>query len=265
MPAMGFGTWNRRGDEAHRVTLWALEFGYRMIDTAEGYRNETEVGRAVAERKIPRDEIFLTTKVAPENLGPGEVRPHLEASLERLGVAEVDLLLLHYPSVDDEYAMEDYVGQLAEVHDAGLARRIGVSNFTIRHIERARALLGRRPLATNQVEIHVLMQNRPIVEHCRALDIHLTAYSPLARGAVAAEVVLSRIAEVHDATPGQVALAFLMMEGYAVIPSSGDRGRIEENFAAQDLQLDADEMASLRGLDRGLRLVNGPWCPRWDV
>jgi 2,5-diketo-D-gluconate reductase B len=265
MPQIGFGTWNRVGDEAQRTTLWALEAGYRLIDTAEGYGNETEVGRAIAGGDIPREDIFLTTKVAPENLGPGQIRPHVEASLDRLGVEHVDLLLLHYPSIGDEYEMEDYVGQLAEVHDARLTTHIGVSNFTKRHIDRAQELLGDRPITTNQVEIHIFMQNRPIVEHCRAKGIPLTAYSPLARGAVADELLISRIAEVHDATPSQVALAFLLAEGHAVIPSSGDRGRIQENFAAQELELDEDEMEALRGLDRGMRLVDGPWCPEWDT
>ena len=264
MPRMGFGTWKREGDEAQRTILWALEAGYRLIDTAEGYGNETEVGRALAASGVPRGEIFLTTKVSPENLGRGQVRPHVEASLDRLGVDHVDLLLVHWPAIDDRFELADYLGQVAEVQDAGLTRHIGVSNFTKRHIDRALEVLGDRPITTNQVEIHVFMQNRPIVEHCRARGIPLTAYAPLARGAVSDEVVLSRIAEVHDGTPGQVALAFLLAEGYAVIPSSSDRGRIEDNFAAQDLRLDEDEVTALRGLDRDMRLVDGTWCPKWD-
>lgn len=264
MPRVGFGTWRREGDEAQRTTLWALEVGYRLIDTAEAYGNEVEVGRAIAGSGVPRDEIFLTTKVSPQHFGPGEVRPHVEASLDRLGVDGVDLLLLHWPAIDDAFPMQDYVGQLAEVHDAGLSRRIGVSNFTRRHIDEALEILGDLPIATNQVEVHVFMQNRPIVEHCRARGIPLTAYAPLARGAVADDLMLSRIAEVHDATPGQVALAFLLAEGHVVIPSSSDRGRIAENFAAQEIELDADEMQALRDLDRGMRLVDGAWAPQWD-
>jgi 2,5-diketo-D-gluconate reductase B len=265
MPRIGFGTWERRGDDARRTTLWALEAGYRMIDTAEAYRNEAEVGRAIAESGIPRDEIFLVTKVARANLGPGQVRPHAEASLERLGVDRVDLLLVHWPSEAERFAMEDYLPQFLEVQDAGLARRIGVSNFTIADIERAQGILGDRPIFTNQVEIHVFLQNRPIVEHCQARGIALTAYCPLARGRIAGEILLSRIAEVHDATPAQVALAFLLAEGHAVIPTSSDRGRIEENLAAGEVELDAEEMAAIRRLDRGLRLVNDAGSPHWDV
>ncbi len=265
MPQIGFGTWKRNGDEAQRTVLWALEAGYRHVDTAEGYGNETEVGRAINGCDLPRDDIFLTTKVSPEHLGPGEIRPHVVASLDRLGVDRVDLLLIHWPSIGDEYEMEDYLGQLAEVNDEGLATHIGVSNFTKRHIDRALEILGERPIATNQVEIHAFMQNRPIVEHCQAKGIPLTAYSPLARGEVADDATLQQIAEAHGATPGQVALAFLMAEGHAVIPTSSKRERIAENLAASDLTLSADDMQTIRGLDRGERLVDGAWAPEWDA
>ncbi len=173
-------------------------------------------------------------------------------------------MLLHYPSINDEYEIEDYMAQFAAVYDAGLARNIGVSNFTKRYVDRAVELLGDRPVATNQVEIHPFMQNRPIVDHCRAKGIALTSYSPLARGAVAEDPVLREIAEAHGATPAQIALAFLMAEGFIVIPSAGSRARIAENFAAQDIALTLPEIDRIRGLDRGMRLVDGPWCPKWD-
>lgn len=265
MPQMGFGTWKRDGDAAQATTLWALEAGYRLIDTAEAYGNEVQVGRAIVGSTIPRDEIFLTTKIAPAHLGPGQVRPHAEASLERLGVDAVDLLLVHWPSIGDADDIEEYLGQMAEVRDAGLAHRIGVSNFTKRHIDQAVAILGTDAITTNQVEIHLLMQNRPIVEHCQAQGIPLTAYSPLARGAVADDPEAIRIAETHGATPGQVALAFLMAEGHAVIPTSSKRERIEENLAATRLNLSEAEMQTLRACDRGMRVVDEDWTPEWDV
>ena len=264
MPQIGFGTWNRTGNAAYQSVLWALETGYRHVDTAESYGNEAEVGRAIADSGVPRGEVFLTTKVAPESFGPGQVRPHVEASLEKLRTDKVDLLLLHYPSIGDEYAIEDYMAQFADIHDGGLARHVGVSNFTKRYIDRAKELLGERAIATNQVEIHVFMQNRPIVDYCRAKGIPLTAYSPLARGAVSESEVLKRIASAHEATPGQVALAFLLYQGVAIVPSSGNRDRIAENFAAQDLDLSDEEIRQIRELDEGRRLVNGPWCPAWD-
>ena len=175
IPQMGFGTWNRRGDEAYRSVTWALEAGYRHLDTAEGYHNEAFVGKAIAESGVPRSEIFLTTKVAPENFGPGQIMLHVNASLEKLRTDQIDLLLLHWPSIKDRYQIEDYMAQFAEVYDKRLTKHIGVSNFTKQYINRALELLGNRPIMTNQVEIHVFMQNRPIVDYCRARGIPLTA------------------------------------------------------------------------------------------
>ena len=264
IPQIGYGTWQREGVDCFRGVLDALNVGYRHIDTAEGYGNEEFVGTALEESGVPREDVWVTTKVAPESFGPGQIRPHVEASLEKLRLDQVDLLLLHYPSINDEYAIEDYMAQFAAVYDAGLARHIGVSNFTVRYVDRALALLGDRPILTNQVELHPFLANRTIVDHCRAKGIGLTAYSPLARGRVADDPVLGEIAGAHGATPSQVALAWLMAEGYVVIPSSGNRQRIAENFAAQELALTETELDRVRGLDRGLRLVDGPWCPKWD-
>jgi len=264
IPQMGYGTWQRDGVACFRGVSWALDVGYRHIDTAEGYNNEEFVGTALAESGVPRDQIWVTTKVAPESFGPGQIRPHVEASLEKLRLDAVDLLLLHYPSVGDEYWIEDYMAQFAAVYDAGLARCIGVSNFTKPYIDRALELLGDREIFTNQVELHPFLANRPIVDHCRAKGITLTAYSPLARGRVMDDPVLQGIAETHAATPAQVALAWLMSEGFVVIPSAGSRARIAENFAAQELALTDAELDRIRGLDRGMRLVDGPWCPKWD-
>lgn len=264
IPQMGFGTWQREGVACFRGVMDALDIGYRHIDTAEGYENEEFVGTALAESGVPRNEIWVTTKVAPESFGPGQVRPHVEASLEKLRLEKVDLLLLHYPSIGDEYDIEDYMAQFVEVWDAGLTRHLGVSNFTVPYIDRALELLGDRPIFTNQVELHPYLANHTIVDHCRAKGIPLTAYSPLARGRVAEDPVLAEIAETHGATPAQVALAWLMAEGYVVIPSAGSRERIAENFAAQELALTETELKRVAGLDKGMRLVDGPWCPKWD-
>lgn len=264
IPQIGYGTWNRDGDAAYEGVINALEVGYRHIDGAEGYGNEEFVGKAIAESGVARGDIFLTTKVAPESFAPGQIMGHVEASLEKLRTDQVDLLLLHYPSIDDEYDIKDYMAQFAAVFDKGLTKRIGVSNFTIRYIDLALELLGDRKISTNQVEIHPLMQNYPIVEHCAAKSIPMTAYSPLARGAVADVAVLKNIAQSHGVTPQQVSLAFLMHEGYVVIPSAGARERIASNFEAKDIVLTEEEMAKIRGCDQNMRLVNGSWCPAFD-
>jgi 2,5-diketo-D-gluconate reductase B len=265
LPQIGFGTWNRNGDEAYKTTLWALEAGYRHIDTAEGYHNEEDVGRGIAASGVPRADIFLTTKVAPEHLGPGQVMPHVEASLKKLRTEMVDLLLVHWPSVNDTYDITDYMAQFAAVQDAGLARHIGVSNFTKKHLDAAVTILGDRPIATNQVEIHVLLQNRIIVDHTHAKGISTTAYSPLARGSVSNMPKLQDIGARHGVNAEQVALAFLMAEGHVVIPSSSKKERIISNLAAKDVALTADEIALIRTLDEGRRFIKGSWSPVWDT
>lgn len=265
IPQMGYGTWNRPGDEAYNGVIWALEAGCRHIDTAQGYDNEQEVARGIKASGVSRDDIFITTKVKPENFGPGKVVPSVRESLEKLGTHQVDLLLLHWPSPHDEYSLEDYVGQFAEAFDAGLAKRIGVSNFTKALIDRAIVVLGDRQITTNQVECHVYMQNRPIIDHCEKLGIPVTAYSPLARGAVVGDLVLEEIGTTHGASGEQIALAFLMAKGLIVIPSSGKKERIISNFGARKIKLTPAEVSRLEGLEKGMRLVNGDWCPAWDV
>lgn len=265
IPQIGYGTWNRDGDEAYNGVMAALDIGYRHIDTAEGYNNEEFVGKAIADSPVARDDIFLTTKVAPESFAPGQIRGHVEASLKKLRTDQVDMLLLHYPSINDEYDIEDYMAQLAAVYDAGLTKSIGVSNFTIRHLSRAIELLGDRPIATNQCEIHVYLQNHPIVDFAKSKSIPMTAFSPLARGAVVDDGVLKAIGSRHNASASQIALAFLMAEGHIVIPSSGNAKRNAENFAAKDIALTAEDVAQIRGLEKNMRLVDGPWCPKWDV
>ncbi len=264
IPQIGYGSWNRPGDECYNGVRMALDAGYRHIDTAEGYNNEEFVGKAIAESGIDRDNIFITTKVAPEHLGPGQVMPHVTASLAKLRLDAVDLLLVHWPSIKDVYDINDYMSQFAEVFDKGLARHIGVSNFTKKHLDAAITILGDRPITTNQVEIHPLFQNRVIVDYTHKKGISTTAYSPLARGAVNHNATLLAIATQHSASAGQIALAFLMSQGHIVIPSSGSKARIAENLAAQDITLTEFEISEIRGLDGDHRLVNGNWCPVWD-
>jgi len=265
IPQIGYGTWNRPDQECYDGVVTALEIGYRHIDTAEGYNNEEFVGKAISDSGVPRDDIWLTTKVAPESYAPGNILPTVQRSLEKLRTDQVDLLLLHWPSIKDEYDINDYMAQFAEVYDQGLTKHIGVSNFTKHYLDLALNLLGDRKLITNQCEIHVFMQNRPIVEYSASKGIPMTAYSPLARGAVSDSAELAAIAAEKGATVGQIALAFLMHEGHVVIPSSGNPGRNAENFAAKYVVLSDADMTRLRAMDEGRRLVNGDWTPEWDV
>jgi len=265
LPQLGYGTWRRYGAEAVRCVTHALATGYRHIDTAAAYENEAEVGRAIRESGMPREEIFLTTKVWHDNLGKGRVLASAEASLQRLGLDYLDLLLIHWPSPGDAVPVEQYVTELAEVQARGYARNIGVSNFTRRHLDQAVAALGPGRIATNQVELNVTFANSPIAAHCDALGIPVTAYLPLARGAEIFEnETLLAVARSHGATVAQVALAFLLSEGRVAIPASSNFARIDENFAAKDLALGHDEMAALRDLGKGPRRVDFTWAPDWN-
>ncbi|SLN22293.1 aldo/keto reductase [Roseisalinus antarcticus] len=264
IPQIGYGTWKRTGDDCVACVATALELGYRHIDTAEGYGNEVEVGRGIALSGVPRGEIWVTTKVAPENLAPGAVRPHVEASLERLGLDRVDLLLVHWPAIGDRYEMSEYMRQFMAVRAAGLTRFIGVSNFTIRHVDLAMQILGEAPLV-NQVELHPYLTNTPIVDHCRTKGLTLTAYSPLARGEVSDDPVLNGIGTEIGASGGQVALAWLMAKGYVVIPTSSKRANIAENLGAADITLTPEQIAAIDGLNRNERLVSGSFSPDWDT
>jgi len=265
IPQLGYGTWNRLDDECYNSVRTALDIGYRHIDGAQGYNNEEIVGRAIADSGVARGDIWMTTKVAPENYAPGNILGTVKESLEKLQMDQVDLLLLHWPSPHDTFDIQDYMVQFAEVYDLGLTKNIGVSNFTKHYLDTALGILGDRKLITNQCEIHVFMQNRPIVDYCAALGIPMTAYSPLARGAVTGSPELAAIAAENGATVGQIALAFLMKEGHIVIPSSGNPTRNAENFASKDIVLSDIDMTRLRAMDEGRRLVNGDWTPEWDV
>ena len=264
IPQIGYGTWLREGQDCVDCVLAALDAGYRHIDTAQMYDNEEFVGQAIAASALPRADIFVTTKIWPTDFAPGRVRPAVERSLDKLGLDQVDLLLMHWPSIGDEYPITDYAAQFAEAQDAGLARHIGVSNFTRAHLDRAIDALGPGRIATNQCEIHVLFQNRIIADHSRSRGVPMTAYCPMARGRLVDHPVLQDIAAAHGATASQIGLSFLMAEGHVVIPTSSNAKRIAENFAALGVKLSGPEIARIRLADERRRLVDGGIAPVWD-
>ena len=272
IPIMGFGLYALSPETALPAVTAALECGYRHFDTAQSYGNEDACGIAIERSGLPRSEIFVTTKVTPRNYPAGRMLGSVKASLDRLRCSCVDMLLIHYPSPWNEVPIEVYLGQLLEVQQAGLARLIGISNFTIAQTDRAVELLGKGNVATNQVEIHVFMQNRPIVDHCRRLGIPTTAYCALARGTVfgapeaglGPHATLLDIARAHAATVGQVALAFLLHEGHVVLSTTTETKQISENFGARDVHLTPADMERLRMLDLKKRVVEWPYFPVFD-
>lgn len=264
MPMMGLGTFRLKGEPLLATLNTGLELGYRHIDTAQIYGNEAEVGEILASTSVPRNEIYLTTKVWTSEFGQGKVIPSLKVSLEKLRTDYLDLALIHWPSPQDEVPMAVYLEQLAEAKAQGLTREIGVSNFTVAQLKEAIAILGPGAIAHQQVEVHPLLQNRKVVEFCQEQGIALTAYMPLAYGKVLAEPLLVEIGKRHGVSAAQVSLAWLLAQGMTVIPSSTKRENQAANLAALKLQLSPDEMAQIATLERGERCANPDFAPAWD-
>jgi 2,5-diketo-D-gluconate reductase B len=264
IPKLGLGTFGRAGDAGMAAILRALDVGYRHIDTAQSYGSEASVGEAVRRSRIPRPEIFITTKVADTKLDTSQFMDSVERSLETIGLGPVDLLLIHWPSKGDAVPFEDYMLALAEAQSRGHTRTIGVSNFPIALLERTERLLGPGAIVTDQVEIHPYMQAPKLTAHARSKGLTLTAYQPLCRGAVASDPVLQRIGEKHGVTASTISLAFLMQVGHVVIPASGSEANLRANWQARDITLDADDMQAIHALHRGDRRINPDKSPAWD-
>ncbi|EJN10001.1 2,5-didehydrogluconate reductase DkgB [Herbaspirillum sp. YR522] len=264
IPPFGLGTFRLKDQQVIDSVTAGLALGYRHIDTAQIYGNEAEVGQAVAAAGVAREQLFITTKIWTENLARERLVDSLKESLHKLRVDQVDLTLIHWPSPDDALPVADYMAALAEAKQQGLTRLIGVSNFTIAHLQAAIATVGAHEIATNQVEIHPFLQNRKVVEFARAHDIHLTAYMPLAYGKVMQDATLAEIAARHGVSAAQVALAWSLQQGFAVIPSSTRRANLESNLQATGIKLSDAEMKAIAALDRGERLANPDFAPTWD-
>jgi len=265
IPRFGLGTFRLKGQVVIDSVRTGLELGYRAVDTAQIYGNEAEVGQAIAESGIARDQLFLTTKIWTANFSRDKLGASLRESLAKLRTDHVDLTLIHWPSPGDAVPLPEFMAALAEVQDEGLTRLIGVSNFTIALLTQAIAAVGAERIATNQVELHPYLQNRKLVDFARSQGVHITSYMTLAYGQVLADPVLGKIAEAHRVGPAQVALAWAMQLGYAVIPSSTKRANLQSNLDAQTLVLSDAEMAQIAALDRGQRLTSpGGLAPAWD-
>lgn len=265
VPAFGLGTFRLKEQAVIDSVRNALDVGYRAIDTAQIYGNEAEVGQAIAESGVPRDDIYLTTKIWISEFKRDALLASLHGSLEKLRTDRVDLTLIHWPSPDDAVPMEEYLPALAEAKAQGLTRGIGISNFTIAQTRRAIGILGASEIATNQVEIHPYLQNRLLVPFLQQQGIHVTAYMSLAYGEVIKDPVIQAIAGRHQATPAQVALAWALQQGFAVIPSSTRRENLASNLEAASLRLTDEDLAQIAVLDRGHRLANPDGiAPAWD-
>ncbi|MCE4370450.1 2,5-didehydrogluconate reductase DkgB [Xanthomonas hortorum] len=265
VPAFGLGTFRLKDQIVIDSVRNALELGYRAVDTAQIYDNEEQVGQAIAASNVPRDQLYLTTKIWVDKFGRDALLPSLQESLRKLGTEHVDLTLIHWSSPKDQVPMREYLEALAQAKQQGLTRAIGVSNFTIALIKQAIEILGADAIATNQIEVHPYLQNRTLIAFLREQGIHVTSYMTLAVGEVLKDPVIQAIAARHDATPAQVALAWALQQGYSVIPSSTKRENLASNLKAQSLQLSEQDMREIAALDRGQRLANPKAiAPDWD-
>jgi len=264
IPQLGLGTFRLQGQQASDSVRMGLELGYRHIDTAQIYGNEAEVGEALQASGVAREEVFVTTKIWTEHLAGDKLVPSLKESLRKLRLDRLDLTLIHWPSPKEAVPVAESMQALLEARRQGLTAAIGVSNFTNALLGEAIQAVGADNIATNQVELHPFLQNRTVAAFAREHGIHVTAYMPLAYGKALLDPVIQAIATRAKATPAQVTLAWLMAKGYAVIPSSTRRENLASNLGALGVQLAADDIAAIDGLERGERLVSPDFGPVWD-
>jgi 2,5-diketo-D-gluconate reductase B len=262
MPMLGLGTYQMEEyDECFESVRTALQMGYRHVDTAEGYENEEAVGDAIARTDVDREDLFVATKVSPDNLDYDHVLTSAEESLERLGLDYVDLLYVHWPTgeYDPTYTLEAF----AELRQEGLIEEIGVSNFTVELLEEA-VEVSEEPIFANQVEMHPLLPQTELQQFCAQddVDVELVAYAPIARGEVTDVDELQEIADEHDATPFQVSLAWCREKGVTAIQKATNWDHLRENWLSLDVELDEEDVERIDAIDQRERLVDpdaGPW------
>ena len=262
IPSIGLGTWELRGRTCARIVEQAVKLGYRHFDTAQIYENEREVGEGVRASGVKRDELFVTTKVWTTHFAPNELERSTKESLVKLRMPYVDLLLLHWPN--PHVPLPETLGALARVKQAGLARHIGVSNFTVALIEEAVAA-SPEPLACDQVEYHPYLDQTKVREACARHQMALVAYSPVAKGRVKNDRTLARIAERYGKSAAQVCLRWLVQQDVCAIPRTSRIERLSENIDIFDFALEDDEMAAIAALasSKG-RFTDYGFAPKWD-
>ena len=254
MPILGLGTWTLRGKRAYQAVTWALEIGYKLIDTASFYGNEEDIGKAISDSKIDRDEIFITTKVWNDEQGYDETLKAIDRSLKRLKLNHVDLYLIHWPvtakRLDTWKAME-------KILEMEKAKAVGVSNFTIKHLKELLESSSLIPVV-NQVEFSPFLYQKELLKFCSEKGIKLEAYCPLTRGRKFNNPVIKSISEKYNKTPAQIMIRWGLQHGIIEIPKSGNKNHLFENANVFDFSLNSRDMEQLDSLDEGFRLVDDP-------
>lgn len=249
VPALGFGTWPMKGETCRSAVRHALHTGYRHLDTAQMYDNEDAVGRAIADSAVPREDVFLVTKILQQSLAHDDVLRSVEESAQRLGTG-IDLLLIHAPS--RSVPIEESIGAMNQLQERGLVHHIGVSNFSVEQL-RGAITASDTPILTNQVAYHPFKRQSELLEFCIQNGVVLTAYSPLGKGSVVGNEILAEIGAQSGKTAAQVALRWLIQQDMvAAIPKASSRSHIEENFDVFDFELGDEEMERIFDLQGGL-------------
>ncbi len=260
IPKVGFGTWQLSGDACVDAVRDALELGYRHVDTARAYGNEAHVGQGLHDCGYNRDEIFLTTKLWYTELSPIGVHDQIEQSLRDLRTEYIDLLLIHWPN--RKVPLAEPLGAMLEARDTGRVRHLGVSNFPSALLREA---LGHAPLICDQLEYHPYLGQPEVLALARERELMVTAYSPLAQGAVLRDPVIGEIAEAHGKTPAQVTLRWLLDQPQvAAVPKAAAREHRVANIDIFDFELTDEQRGRIAGLERGHRTIDPPWAPAWD-
>lgn len=252
IPELGFGTWQAIGEDCVRAVETALEAGYRHIDTADRYGNHREVARGIKNSGLKREELFITTKKWMDNLSKDDVIEDVHRFHDELQTDYLDLVLIHWPN--REFDIKETLEGFEHLKEEGIVRAVGVSNFTIHHLEDA--LATDYEIINNQVELHPTFNQNELKEFCDSKGITLTAYSPLGRGQDLNLKAISEVAKKHNATSAQVILAWILKRGIVAIPKSTTPERIKENFEAHKLELDSTDMEKINSIEQRPRLLS---------
>lgn len=266
MPAIGLGTWTLREEHCSQLVEHALAIGYRHVDTARMYNNEEAVGAGLRASKVARRDMFVTSKVWHTDLAPRDLEASAEGSLKRLGIDQLDLLLIHWPN--PRIPLAGTIHALNKVRERGLTRHIGVSNFPTYLLEQA-IELSDAPIACNQVEYHPYLPQQKVLAACREAGMAMVSYCPLYRdGGLLKEAAVAKAARAHGRTPGQVVLRWhVQQEGVVAIPRTTKKERLAENFGIFDFALSDAEMAAISALQKAnSRIVDYDFTPLpgWD-
>jgi 2,5-diketo-D-gluconate reductase B len=262
LPRLGLGTYRMQGDACRAAVESALGLGYRHVDTAEMYANEEAIGAAIASAKVARKDLHITTKVWNENLAPDAMRKAFDSSLKKLRLDHIDLYLVHWPA--PRMNLPKMFETLLKLKEEGRTRAIGVANFNIALLKTVVEEI-KVPIACNQVEYHVMLDQTPLRKYLKAKSIPLVAYCPLAQGRAASDETLMAIGRKHGASAAQVALKWLLdQDGVAAIPKASRAESQKANLDALNVGLDDEDLQAIASLPKNKRFVNPGFAPAWD-